>query len=183
MNRFITRNQERSIVLSRDLTDIIKFLAAIMVAFGHYAGHALAFSNNPVYRITVMFAGNVGVALFFFLSGYGLMMSERKQHLALWPFLKRRLAKVYLPVVMVSVVWQIILRPVGAGWEYIPHFLYSVFWGFSDGILWFVKVIMFCYLLFRIYLIFRQKRGGGDCDCLTTCGNRFGLCFGICLFC
>jgi len=83
MSSFITRNQEQSVVLSRGLTDVVKFAAAIMVAFGHYAGHALSFSNNPVYRITVMFAGNVGVALFFFLSGYGLMMSERKQHLAL----------------------------------------------------------------------------------------------------
>ena len=154
----ITNNQKESVVLSRGLTDLIKFVAAAMVAFGHYSAYALEFSSNLVYRITVMFAGDVGVALFFFLSGYGLMMSERKQHLAFWPFLKRRFSKVYLPVVFVTVIWQLILWPSDAGWERLPKMLYAVFWGFSDGTLWFVKVIMVCYMLFRIYLVGKERR-------------------------
>lgn len=156
----IRKNNEQTIILSRGLTDIIKFFAAIMVAFGHYASHAINFSTSPAYRVTVMFAGNVGVALFFFLSGYGLMMSERKSHLALWPFIKRRISKVYLPVILVSFVWQLILWPSGAGWERLPHLLYATFWGFSDGILWFVKAILICYALFRIYLAFNKVNRG-----------------------
>ena len=152
----IRKNNEQSVILSRGFTDLIKLVAAILVAFGHYASHALSFSSNPIYRITVMFAGNVGVALFFLLSGYGLMMSERKNHIAFWPFVKRRLSKVYMPVVIVSFVWQLILWPSEAGWERIPNLLYATFWGFSDGILWFVKAILICYLFFRIYLYFRN---------------------------
>lgn len=154
----ITRNHEESVILSRGFTDIIKFAAALLVAFGHYSSYALEFSSNPIYKVTVLFAGDLGVALFFFLSGYGLMMSERKHHLAFWPFLKRRLSKVYLPVVFVTFVWQLILWPSNSGWERIPKLLYSVFWGFSDGILWFVKVIFVCYILFRIYLISKSRK-------------------------
>lgn len=178
----IRKNNEQTIILSRGLTDIIKFFAAIMVAFGHYASHAINFSTSPAYRVTVMFAGNVGVALFFFLSGYGLMMSERKSHLALWPFIKRRISKVYLPVILVSFVWQLILWPSGAGWERLPHLLYATFWGFSDGILWFVKAILICYALFRIYLAFNKvNRGEGTSHTPADWHSR-GLCGSIYTF-
>ena len=155
----ITHNSERSIVLSRGLTDLLKFIASLMVAFGHYAGYALSYTDNPIYRFIVMFAGNVGVALFFFISGYGLMMSEQKRHLTLFQFIKRRLSKVYLPVVFVSFIWQLFLWPSNAGIERIPHLIYATLWGFSDGILWFVKAIMLCYVLFRIYIYFKNKVG------------------------
>ena len=159
----ISNNTEHSIVLHRGFTDFIKFIAAIMVAYGHYAGYALDHTSNPLYRISVMFLGSLGVALFFFISGYGLMMSERRSHLDLWPFIKRRLSKVYLPVVLVSFIWQLVLWPYGAGWDRIPDLLYSTFWGFSDGILWFVKAIMICYGLFRLYLLFRKSVFGTVC--------------------
>ena len=82
----ITRNSTNTIALSRGLTDSLKFIAALMVAFGHYAGYALPYTENCIYRLTVMFAGNVGVALFFILSGYGLMKSELYRHQDLLQF-------------------------------------------------------------------------------------------------
>lgn len=151
----INRNSETSIVLSRGLTDFLKFIAAIMVAFGHYAGYALTFTDNPIYRLTTTFAGTLGVAIFFLLSGYGLMKSELNRHQDLLLFIKKRLAKVYLPVVLISFIWQVILWPKGAGVSHLPKLLYATFWGFSDGVLWFVKAIMICYILFRVYLLFR----------------------------
>ncbi len=44
------------------------------------------------------------MAPFFFFFGYGLMMSELKRPLAFWPFMKKRLGKVYIPVVLVSCI-------------------------------------------------------------------------------
>lgn len=153
----ITRNSTNTIALSRGLTDSLKFIAALMVAFGHYAGYALPYTENCIYRLAVMFAGNVGVALFFILSGYGLMKSELYRHQDLLQFVKKRLAKVYLPVVLISFIWQIILWPDGEGWNHLPKMLYATFWGFSDGVLWFVKAIMICYVFFRLYLLFRAR--------------------------
>lgn len=89
----ITRDFDDKIVLSRGLTDFLKFIASIMVALGHYAGYAITFTDNPVYRFIVMFAGNVGVALFFILSGYGLMKSELNRHQDLLLFIKKKISQ------------------------------------------------------------------------------------------
>ena len=72
-------SQTESITLDRGFTDLLKLIAAIMVAMGHYSGHALDYMENPLLRLFVMNGGSVGVAVFFFLSGYGLMMSEQKK--------------------------------------------------------------------------------------------------------
>ena len=49
----------------------------------------------------------MGVAIFFFLSGYGLMESEQKSHLSLAAFFKRRFLNVYLPVLLVTALWLV----------------------------------------------------------------------------
>ena len=49
--------------------------------------------------------GNVGVAVFFFLSGYGLMSSELKGHLSASQFFKRRFCKIYIPVLLITAIW------------------------------------------------------------------------------
>ena len=75
-----------------------------MVAFSHYAEHALDYTSNIVLRLLSMTGGYTGVAIFFFLSGYGLMMSERNKHKGFIAFLCSRLSKVYVPVVIVSAI-------------------------------------------------------------------------------
>ena len=149
-------SQPKSIALDRGLTDLMKLMAAIFVAMGHYSGHALDYVENPLLRFFVMNGGTVGVAVFFFLSGYGLMMSELKKHLGFLDFLKRRLMNVYLPVVIVSAVWGIVRWPAGAGIEHLPKYLMTTFVTFGDGILWFVKVIAVMYLLFYGYTLVRK---------------------------
>lgn len=37
--------------------------------------------------------------------------------------------------------------------------IYRLFWGFDDGVLWFVKVILFLYLTFYVFLFIRVKYG------------------------
>ena len=138
----------KSVVLHRGFTDVLKLLAAIMLAMAHYSSHALDYVENPIFRFIVMFGSCIGVNVFFFLSGYGLMMSEQKRHLGFLDFVKRRLMKVYLPVVIVSAVWGVVRWPDGGGVEHLPAYAYMVFIGFGDGILWFVRVIAVMYLLF-----------------------------------
>lgn len=154
-----TPSQPESIALDRGLTDLMKLMAAIFVAMGHYSGHALVYVENPLLRFFVMNGGSVGVAVFFFLSGYGLMMSEMKKHLGFLDFLKRRLMNVYLPVVIVSAVWGIVLWPAGAGVEHLPQYMKITFVTFGDGILWFVRVIAVMYLLFYGYTLVRKYNG------------------------
>lgn len=144
------------IVINRGVSDVLKFSAALLVALGHYAGHALDYTSNIVLRLLTMTGGYIGVAIFFFLSGYGLMMSERNKHLGFLAFCRRRLSKVYVPVVIVSAVWAIVIWPEGEGISHIPSYLYTTFIGFSDGILWYVRVIAVMYLLFYGYTLLRK---------------------------
>lgn len=146
------------IELNRSFTDFLKLLAALLVASGHYSGYAVSHGHgNVVYNVFVATGGYIGVAIFFFLSGYGLMMSEIKRHAHFLSFIKRRLVKLYLPVVLVSAIWGIVRWPDGMGIEWIGQYLYLALWDFGDGILWFVRVIIVEYLLFAAYIHLNVK--------------------------
>lgn len=146
------------IELNRNFTDFLKLMAALLVAAGHYSGYAVSHGHgNFIYNILVATGGYIGVAIFFFLSGYGLMMSENKRHTSFFSFIKKRLVKLYLPVVFVSTIWGVVRWPDGSGIEWIDQYLYFAFWGFGDGILWFVKVIILEYLLFAAYIYLKIK--------------------------
>ena len=146
------------IELNRSFTDFLKLLAALLDASGHYSGYAVSHGHgNVVYNVFVATGGYIGVAIFFFLSGYGLMMSEIKRHAHFLSFIKRRLVKLYLPVVLVSAIWGIVRWPDGMGIEWIGQYLYLALWDFGDGILWFVRVIIVEYLLFAAYIHLNVK--------------------------
>lgn len=102
--------QEQSFILfDYNTTDVLKFVACIMVAMSHFAGYAsVAGFSNPLYAVIAANCGYLGVALFFLLSGYGLMMSDQKKHLSLMAFLKKRLSKTYFPAVLISLIWLLI---------------------------------------------------------------------------
>ena len=97
-----------TIALSKNTCDVIKFFSALLVISAHAASAAL----GPVYNshhwffyLTATQNGYLGVAIFFFLSGYGLMESEAKSHLGLKTFFRRRFLKIYLPVLLVTALW------------------------------------------------------------------------------
>lgn len=65
-----------------------------MIALHHYSiDRVIAGTHNPIYQLLSTQGGWLGVAIFFFLSGYGLMKSELKNHIEFVPFVKKRLLK------------------------------------------------------------------------------------------
>ena len=77
----ISANQTSEICLDKNLTDLIKFLACLMIALHHYSqGMVVAGTHNPIYLLFSTQGGWLGVAIFFFLSGYGLMNIDMKNH-------------------------------------------------------------------------------------------------------
>jgi len=93
--------------ISRECSNLLKLASALLVMFSHYfnikasSGEVL----NPIEWLIRSQGGNIGVAIFFFLSGYGLMMSEIKTHLSFRQYFRRRFLKVYLPVLLVTAIW------------------------------------------------------------------------------
>lgn len=106
---------------------------------------------------------------FFFLSGYGLMESEAKSHLNITAFLKRRLLKIYLPVLLMTFLWMLFTpfllekSPFGGEPLYSLEiggkalFIRNILWSFGDGVLWFIKVLVPLYAIFYIFSIIYQR--------------------------
>ena len=93
--------------IDKSSSDLIKFLAALMVAGHHYSQYVIShgLSDSIIYQLLSTQGGYLGVAIFFFLSGYGLMESEARHHLTVGAFLRKRLAKIYLPVLLLNCLW------------------------------------------------------------------------------
>ena len=148
----------KKICLRRSYTDVLKIISAFCVVIGHYASFTLInnWSDSPILHIIASQAGYIGVALFFFLSGYGLMESEQKEHLDFLHFAKRRFLKIYKPVVLITIIWvvfELLFLQKELSWDLI----YTVLWGFDDCVLWFVKILMGLYLLFYVFSFYKNK--------------------------
>ncbi len=133
-------------------------VAAIMIALHHYSQYVWTnhLSDNIIYHILCSQAGFIAVAIFFFLSGYGLMESEKKRHLAFGAFIKKRLLKVYVPVVLATALWL----PVSTcllGSD-ICHDIRYVLWDFNDSAMWFIEAILLMYVVFGIFIQLPYKK-------------------------
>lgn len=154
------RNNTKSFSLDRNITDLVKFLASLLIATGHYLGYYSSIVEGGVnifQKIILAQGGLLGVALFFFLSGYGLMKSEQMHHLSAIMFIKKRILKVYLPVFVSAIIWVPIWNLINGNlianlWN-IPL---NIIWGWGDGILWFVKCLLILYAEFYIYTWVRK---------------------------
>ncbi|ACV22479.1 Uncharacterized protein conserved in bacteria [Slackia heliotrinireducens] len=94
--------------------------------------------------------GNVGVDIFLFLSGVCLYFSFVKNH-DHYAFIKKRLARVYIPVIAVFFIWwffKSIIQHSG-GWTYLLSRLSLMhFWLTYDASVWFVSLIIILYFAY-----------------------------------
>lgn len=149
----------------------IKFGCAIMIVLHHY--FQLLFTTagyTPEYTILFLIIqqlGYTGVAIFFFLSGYGLMESEKKKHLQLKEFVVKRFSKVYFPYLFVTFLWLPIFYTVVKP-DINPtfaKFLYGLLWNGEDNVLWFVKILLLLYVAFYLFI---QSYGKSLCRAIIT---------------
>ena len=148
----VTYNQSNKFCLDKGLTDLIKFLSCLMIALHHYSqGMVVAGTHNPIYLLFSTQGGWLGVAIFFFLSGYGLMKSDMKNHQSPIQFFKKRLLKTYLPAVLISVIWGVYLL-IWGGQIFDAQWGLSLLWNFNDEVLWFVRAILKLYVAFYVYV-------------------------------
>lgn len=148
----ISVNQSSEICFEKNLTDLIKFLSCLMIALHHYSqGMVVAGTHNPIYQLFSTQGGWLGVAIFFFLSGYGLMKSDMKHHQGPIQFFKKRFMKTYLPAVLISVIWGVYLL-IWGGQIFDAQWILSLLWNFNDEVLWFVRTILKLYVAFSVYV-------------------------------
>lgn len=143
--------------LSRDVTGCVKGISIFVIILHHLSwrisGAGLFFSFSRY--------GYLAVSVFFFLSGYSLMVSLLNNKSYLDNFLRKRLGRVYVPVLIINAITLL---------SY--HFIYGFSWSLSgiiknitgieliDPILWFVNAILIFYVVFFIAFRFFSVRTG-----------------------
>lgn len=139
--------------LSIALTQVLKGICCILVGLHHFARILVEQhgSHNPIYLLLQSQGGNIGVGLFFFLSGYGLYQSSIKRRLGVKEIFAKRFWKLYWPILIVNGIFIFITNQIGS----FRLFDYLINFKSIDGVLWFVEILFGCYAIF--YLIQMPK--------------------------
>ena len=87
--------------LSRETCVYLRGICCLMVILGHLIGDYKGLS-----WFYGSLAGTCGVAVFFFLSGYGLVKSMNSRYMK--GFLKRKLIKLWVPLIILTVIYYIV---------------------------------------------------------------------------
>ena len=127
-------------------TIVLQALAAISIANSHL---------EPLYPQRWMAAdGLLGNAMFFLLSGYGLMSSEQKSQRSFVTYYLRRVLRIYPALLLVVVAFQVLLGGQWRTWtatDYLKFLIYPTEFGY-------VQQIMVYYIVFFFLARMRQAR-------------------------
>jgi peptidoglycan/LPS O-acetylase OafA/YrhL len=154
---FLTiRTRKDNSPMSLDTTNELKGFAILSIILAHIA---YCLVNDNLFLWPLSNWAGVGVDVFFFLSGFGLMMSGLKKDLSIGKFYLKRLSKVIVPVWIFLVVF-LILDKIALGISYPTGVMAKSFLGFFgtadiykdiNSPLWFITPLLFYYILFPIF--------------------------------
>lgn len=143
---------------------------ALMIVACHIANiFAANHLENPQLCKQLILSGNLSNAVFFFISGFGLVIQLKLRPNYLDGFLWKRLPKIALPFIAVLFLYY------GICWHNIPfHKILNEFahGGTLNSNSWFIFAILYFYLIF--YLSYRWTH--------TYLGGLIPLTLGVCAY-
>lgn len=152
----ITRTNSSDGILNRNLTFIIKCCCCLLVGLHHFARIKVEQqgSSNPFFIILASQGGNIGVGLFFFLSGYGLMESSKIHRASFSEIIKKRFWHLFWPILLINIAYVLILYLYKYGDNNTNNFSLEIMVDFKkvDPVLWFIEVLFACYIVFYLSL-------------------------------
>ena len=140
----------KELQIGKDISNIIKGISCLLIVAHHFCSwlDGKGIDNFFVHFIGVR-GGVIGVTIFFFLSGWGLSESQKKNKYPLAVYAKRRLSKVFIPLLLTNIIYISILLVFKKIHFSVPTLLLkSLNLKLCDGVLWFCNVILFFYLVF-----------------------------------
>jgi len=149
--------------LNKGTCYLLKAIAAIIVLVHHYALYRFdnGYTSNFILKLFASQGGFLGVGLFFFLSGFGLMESETNNHLTFGTYLKKRMLKVYLPVFLITLLWLPVYYKIYNVdlqlWGGMALIFNDLFIDMKDCVLWFIKVLLLLYFIFYLFVAVYNK--------------------------
>lgn len=136
--------------LAKANTETLKGLAILIIVL-HHLTQGL---NDPAYMQPFLGLDYLGIAMFFFFSGYGLSISGMRRGSYLQGFFSRRISRVWIPYLLANIL-AVGIAVLGYGMPYDAGEIAVYVLGirFIDGVAWFINAVTFFYLLF--YVCFR----------------------------
>ncbi len=144
-------------------TNELKGWATILVVTSHI-GYFLFANHQFLYPLSNI--AGVGVDLFLFLSGFGLVASFYKKPLTTWDFYKKRLLKIFIPLWIILIAFLLLdkfllnqtyqLRTVIE--SFFGIFRHADIYQDINSPLWYLTLILFYYLTFPF--VFMRERPG-----------------------
>lgn len=164
--------------ISKEQSQCIKGLAILIIMIHNFVDHLMDISCNEmsysqeatdafvsnVFTSSSLwyifsYAGWIGVALFFFLSGFGLTKKYQSSHIAIIPYLKHHVIKLWLLLIPVYFLY-VIISHFCFGQQYwlaqiltVSTFTANIYdiYSIEPGVYWFFGVILQFYLLFLVF--------------------------------
>lgn len=143
-------------------TNGLKGLFAILIFLHHISYKFNAFDDMPALSLIFNDIGSIGVGVFFFISGYGLMISSRKPDYTK-NLLCKKIPKLYLLHVLINILYIFadIIR--GVSYDFITFLTaglgLDMFNNFvrANGNSWYITSILIIYFIFAITKLYCTK--------------------------
>lgn len=141
--------------LSLEQSKILQGIAAVSIIFHHLSQYITNYGNEWKGPITIYSSmGIFFTTIFFFCSGYGLVISHKRKPDYLKSFFKKRMPSVFIPFMLSNIIYFIFVGiyfgRIGSVLEGVANFFGIVLINTNT---WFLVEIMILYLAF--YFIFR----------------------------
>lgn len=133
--------------LSKDASTCLKGLACLLIVLHHWCLRLQGTDYcGPIVDLIALRGGVTGVAVFFFLSSYGLTRSQMAHRDSFQTFVIKRISKVFIPLFITNAIWL----SVKYSSQGLLHSLLQVLnlYDLLDKGTWFCNVIAICYLIF-----------------------------------
>lgn len=128
----------------------LRSIAIMMVITAHYSNYIYKLNENRVWNLFNKL-GRYGVALFFLVSGYGLVCSIKEKNLD-YHFLLRRIKCLYFPFIVMQLLALVYIGMPGNSLSVKEWFYY-----FTGVDYWYIVVIFFLYCGFYISMKYFKK--------------------------
>jgi len=118
----------------------LRFIAILLITNSHL---------DHFYPLSQLGTGGaIGNALFFMLSGYGLVLSENNQPRTFLPWYKRRIARIYPSMILAVIFIIIVPQAARSNWDFV-NYVQTLVWPTPY---WFISALMIFYIVFFILL-------------------------------
>ena len=140
--------------LSNKSTKSLKGLLALLIIFHHISQKITTGENFSNFE----YMGRYIVALFFFLSGYGLYFQYSNNATYMENFLKKRLVRIFIPFFVFIVIYVIYRATLG---EVVNVDFFLSFWKDHSNIIyngWFINSIIVLYVIFYVSFVRKYSK-------------------------